>query len=68
MELNNEKQCAEATVHTNEIKLIGKLVKDKWGRLYNKLNGYITTHLEVNRQSETVDTIPLKISNKIINV
>lgn len=67
MELNKDKQCAEATVHTNEIKLIGKLVKDKWGRLYNKLNGYITTHLEVNRQSETVDTIPLKISNKIIN-
>ncbi|MBO5388019.1 MAG: single-stranded DNA-binding protein [Lachnospiraceae bacterium] len=68
MELNVDKQCVDVAVHTNEVKLIGKLVKDKWGRLYNKLNGYITTHLEVKRQSETVDTIPLKISNKVIDV
>lgn len=65
MELSLEKQINGTDI--NEAKFVGTLVSDKWGRLYTKMNGYVTTHLEVKRQSNNIDIIPLKISSKVMD-
>lgn len=61
----NETKDVELKINENEVKLVGRLVRNKWGKLYNKSTGYVTALLEVERQSGVIDTIPVKIGRGI---